>query len=98
MTTDNLIITHAPHIEINDHIIRRMWVTFFALIPAGIAGIYIFGVRSFYIIFISIITALITEWIFQKLRGKDITILDGSVMITGLLLAYNLPTGAPFWI
>lgn len=94
----NLTVTHAPHIEINDHIVRRMWSTFFALIPAGLAGVYIFGIKSFYIILVSIITALITEWIFQKLQGKPTTILDGSAMITGLLLAYNLPPTVPLWI
>ncbi|MDP2940394.1 MAG: RnfABCDGE type electron transport complex subunit D [Candidatus Omnitrophota bacterium] len=94
----NLIVSSAPHIEIEDHIVARMWFTFFALIPSGIAGIYIFGIKSFYVICVSVISALITEWFFQKLQGKDTTLLDGSAMITGLLLAYNLPPGVPIWI
>ncbi len=95
---NNLIVTVSPHIEINDHIVRRMWGTFFALIPAGIAGIYIFGIKSFYIIIVSVISAVIAEWIFQKLQGKKTSVLDGSAVITGLLLAYNLPPGVPLWV
>jgi electron transport complex protein RnfD len=94
----NLIVSSAPHIEIDDHIVRRMWSTFFALIPAGIAGIYVFGLRAFNVICVSLITAVITEWIFQKFQGKKASILDGSAMITGLLLAYNLPAGVPLWL
>jgi electron transport complex protein RnfD len=93
-----LVVNCSPHIEIDDHIVRRMWATFFVLIPAGIAGVYFFGINSLYLILTSIITALITELICQKLQGRKITILDGSAMITGLLLAYNLPPGAPLWI
>lgn len=93
-----LVVNCSPHVEINDHIIRRMWATFFTLVPAGIAGIYIFGINSFYVIIASLVTALITEWVCQKLQGRKITILDGSAMITGLLLAYNLPPGVPLWV
>lgn len=95
---NNLVVGSGPHIEIDDHIVRRMWSTFFALIPAGIAGIYIFGIKAFNVILVSVISALITEWLCQKLQGKKTTVLDGSAMITGLLLAYNLPPGVPLWL
>lgn len=95
---NKLIVSTAPHIEINDHILRRMWATLLSLIPAGIAGAYIFGIGSFYIILVSVFSAVVTECVFQKLQGKAVTILDGSAIITGLLLAYNLPPTAPLWI
>lgn len=95
---NNLIVTCFPHIEANDHIVRRMWATFFALIPAGAAGVYIFGMRAFYVILVSIFSSLITEAVLQKIQGKKVTLLDGSAIITGLLLAYNLPPGVPLWI
>lgn len=95
---NNLIVTCSPHIEADDHIVRRMWATFFALIPAGVAGIYIFGLRAFYVVIVSILSTLITEGVFQKIQGKKITLLDGSAVITGLLLAYNLPSTVPLWI
>jgi len=95
---NNLVVSSAPHIEINDHILRRMWVTLLALIPAGIAGVYIFGPRALYVILISILVSIVTEYICQKLQGKKTSILDGSAVITGLLLAYNFPPGVPLWI
>lgn len=98
MMNNNLIVSCSPHIEINDHIVRRMWVTLLVLLPAGAAGVYIFGMRPLYIIIVSLITALIAEWISQKLQGRKISIADGSVLITALLLAYNLPPNVPLWI
>jgi len=95
---NNLVVTCSPHICVDDHIVRRMWVTFFALIPAGLTGIYIFGLKAFYVTLVSILSALITEAVLQKLQGKKVTLVDGSAMITGLLLAYNLPPGVPLWI
>ena len=95
---NNLVVSTGPHIQTDDHIIRRMWATFWVLIPAGIAGVYIFGIKSLYIICISVLTALVIEWFCQKIRGRNITILDGSALITGILVAYNLPPDVPFWI
>lgn len=95
---NKLIVSSAPHIEIDDHIVRRMWVTLFALIPAGIAGVYIFGFQAFYVILVSVLTALFTEAILQKFQGKKVTLIDGSAIITGLLLAYNLPPAVPLWL
>jgi electron transport complex protein RnfD len=94
----SLVVCCSPHVEANDHIVRRMWATFFALLPAGVAGVYIFGIRAFHIICVCVISALVTEWLFQKLRRKKVTILDGSAIITGLLLGYNLSSGVPLWL
>src|SRR3989338_177113 len=94
----NLTVTCAPHIAVDDHIVRRMWATSLALIPAGIAGIYIFGLRSLSVILVSVLSALLTEAVLQRLQGKRVTLSDGSVAITGLLLAYNLPPTVPLWL
>ncbi|MFH1655085.1 MAG: RnfABCDGE type electron transport complex subunit D [Candidatus Omnitrophota bacterium] len=98
LNQNNLLVSSSPHIQTDDHIVRRMWAVLFALIPAGIAGVYIFGISSLYVICISVLTALVTEWSIQKLRGRNITILDGSALITGLLVSYNLSPNVPFWI
>ncbi len=96
---NNLVVSNSPHIQVEgDHIVKRMWITLIALIPAGIAGVYIFGIRSLYVICASVITAIITEYSCQKLRGRKTTLLDGSALITGLVLAYNLPPDVPLWI
>ncbi|HOX54795.1 MAG TPA: RnfABCDGE type electron transport complex subunit D [Candidatus Omnitrophota bacterium] len=96
---NNLVVSSGPHIQVEgDHIIKRMWATLIALIPAGIAGVYIFGLYSLNVIAVSVITAVICESAFQKIFRKKNTILDGSAIITGLLLAYNLPPSAPLWM
>jgi electron transport complex protein RnfD len=70
-----------------------------ALLPAGIAGIYIYGLCSLKVMLASIISCVLSELIFLKLRNKDPkAVLDGSALLTGLLLAYNLPPEIPFWI
>ncbi|MEW6008853.1 MAG: RnfABCDGE type electron transport complex subunit D [Candidatus Omnitrophota bacterium] len=94
----NLIVTASPHIGVDDHIVRRMWATFFSLIPAGIVGIYTFGIRALYVTLVAILTALIAEAVVQKFRHKEPSLLDGSAIITGLLLAYNLPPNVPLWL
>ena len=93
-----LIVSVSPHLHKKDSVSRIMWLVFLALIPAGIAGIYTFGVYSLRLIIIAIFSACLTEAGIQALRGKKITLLDGSAALTGLLLAYNLPSGVPFWI
>jgi electron transport complex protein RnfD len=75
-----------------------MWTVFLSLIPTGIAGIIIFGKSAFFVICISIATAVTTEAAVQIIRRQRIAISDGSAALTGLLLAYNLPSGVPLWI
>jgi len=76
-----------------------MYMVILALLPAGLAGVYIFGITSLKIIIISILSCVLSEVLFLKLRNKDPKIaLDGSAILTGLLLAYNLPPELPLWI
>ena len=59
---------------------------------------YIFGFRALSLVIITSLAAVLTEAIFQKLRNKPITIADGSALVTGMLLALNLPPGLPYWM
>jgi len=69
-----------------------------ALIPAALAAVYFFGVRVLFIIGLSVLSAVLTEALIQKLTKKPITINDWSAVVTGILLAYNLPPTAPWWL
>ena len=69
-----------------------------ALIPAGVVSIWKFGVKSLWVILLAVISSVLTEYIVQKLTKKTVTINDFSSAVTGLLLAYNLPPGAPWWM
>lgn len=69
-----------------------------ALLPATIFGIYIFGASAALTVAISVATCVVVEYIYQKLMKQPITVGDLSAALTGLLLALNLPSGAPFWM
>ncbi|MCE1246937.1 MAG: RnfABCDGE type electron transport complex subunit D [Firmicutes bacterium] len=74
-----------------------MWTVSACLAPAGLAGIYIFGFSAFWVILSCLAGAVLSEYVWQKLNKKPVTIRDGSAFLTGLLLAYNLPPGIPLW-
>ena len=95
---DSLKVTISPHIKAERTTPRIMWSVILALLPAGTAGIFIFGLNALYVIIVSIVSAIITEAVMQALRRKAITVMDGSAMITGILLAYNVPPGVPLWL
>ena len=91
----NLIVTQAPHINAKEDSARIMWIVLISLIPAGVAGAFIFGIPALSVILVSVASAVLTEALIQKLRKVEITILDGSAALTGLLLAYCLPPSIP---
>ena len=99
MPSNNLTVTPSPHIKSPLSTKKIMYLVILSLLPAGIAGIYIFGLCSLKVMLISIISCVISEAVFLKLRNRDPkAILDGSAILTGLLLAYNMPPEIPFWI
>jgi electron transport complex protein RnfD len=93
-----LAVSVSPHFRGADTIQRVMVDVVLALIPAMVAGVYFFGGRVIWILLLSIAAAMGTEAILQKLMRKPITVADCSAMITGILLALNLPPGAPYWL
>jgi len=95
---DSLNISIGPHIRSEESTTRIMWAVTLSLLPAGMAGVFIFGIRSLYLIIASIISAIITEAAIMAIRRRRITVFDGSALLTGLLLAYNIPPTAPIWL
>lgn len=95
---NQLAVTSSPHLR--DHSSTRgiMGDVCLALMPAGIAAAYFFGLPAVLLMLISVATAVVSEWGFQKLSHKPSTIGDLSAVVTGLLVAYNLPANAPWWI
>ena len=68
-----------------------------ALIPALIASVWIFGLRSLLVTAVSVAAAVLTEYVFEKAVGRDVTVSDFSAVVTGMLLAFNLPVTIPLW-
>jgi electron transport complex protein RnfD/electron transport complex protein RnfC len=69
-----------------------------ALLPATIFGVYTFGNSALLVVLITTASAVATEYLYQKLMKKKVTIGDFSAALTGLLLALNLPAEAPWWM
>jgi len=95
---NNLIVASSPHIKHEDSVPNIMYKVILALVPAAVAGVIFFGARVALIYIVSILTSIITECFFQKIRKRPITIEDGSVIVTGLLLALTLPPFLPLWM
>lgn len=93
-----LKVSSSPHIRSKDSVSHIMRDVVIALLPAAIAGIYFFGINAAIIVAITVLTAVASEATVQKIRKKPITIKDGSAIVTGLLLAMNLPASAPWWL
>ena len=75
-----------------------MWFVICSLIPTGAWGAWAFGVNALLVMVAGGASALLTEAAIQAVRKREITISDGSALLTGLLLAYNLPPDVPTWI
>lgn len=93
-----LNISSSPHVRSKDTTRSIMYDVAIALLPATMFGIFHFGIYSAAIILVSIFTALLTEYVWQKLTKQKVTIADGSALVTGLLLGMNLPPTVPLWI
>ena len=75
-----------------------MWLVVIALLPALGGSVYFFGLRSLLLVALSVASSVLFDALAQKAFGRKPTPFDGSAVITGLLLAYNLPPGVPLWI
>lgn len=91
-------VSSNPHIRDKMSTDKIMLAVIVALMPAAIFGIWNFGIRAALIIAVTIASTVLTELIYEKLMKKEVTIWDLSAVVTGLLLALNLPVSVPWWI
>lgn len=96
--SDFLNVSSSPHGRSGDTTSSIMFDVAIALVPATAFGIYWFKLPAVIIILLSVITALLTEFLFQKVTHQKVTIADGSALVTGLLLALNLSPEVPWWM
>ena len=97
-TTDFLVVSSSPHIRAPGSVSRIMWDVNIALLPAAFAAVYFFGLPALRTIVITVLSCVVFEALCQRLFGKPVSISDGSAVVTGLLLAFNLPPTAPWWL
>ena len=94
----NFKISAAPHLRSKMTVGSIMLYVIIALLPTTIFGIYTFGVLALKVLAITVGTAVLTEYLFQKILRKKVTIGDFHSVLTGMLLALNLPPTTPWWI
>ncbi len=90
-------VSSSPHVRAKDSTSRIMLYVIIALLPTSLFGIYNFGLKALLLILITIATCVATEWVFDKIVHKKNTVGDLSAVVTGLLLALNLPVSLPWW-
>lgn len=93
-----LAVSSSPHIHAQQDTKAIMAWVLAALAPAGLAGIYFFGLRAAAVMAVCVASCKISEYIWQRLAKQTVTVGDLSAAVTGLLLAYNLPPSIPFWM
>jgi electron transport complex protein RnfD len=94
-----LTVSPSPHINSDQTVNKLMFGVVISLVPAFIIALYIFGLGAFITTAISIASCVLAEMIIQKYILKTaVTIRDGSAIVTGLLLAFNLPSNLPWWM
>lgn len=90
-------VSSSPHVRSKDTTGRIMLYVILALLPTSLFGIYNFGYRALILILVTIASCVASEWVYNKIVHKKQTLTDMSAMVTGLLLALNLPPTLPWW-
>ncbi len=94
----NLHISTGPHIRTRVSTKSLMLDVLIALLPTTAAGIYLFGLNALWVLAVSIASAVIAEFLFQKLAKRPVRVGDLSAVVTGLILGLNLPANVPLWL
>ena len=96
--SDLLNVSSNPHVRDKVDTQRIMLLVIISLLPATVFGIFNFGIHSLILVAVSIISCVLSEYVFEKIVHKKSTVTDLSAVVTGLLLALNLPPTLPVWM
>lgn len=97
---NRLIVSLSPHVHSGDSVQRNMYGVCIALVPALIASLYFFGLGAAVVLLTSVVSCVLLEWAITRyiLHREKVSVLDGSAVLTGILLGFNLPSTLPVWI
>ena len=96
---NKLYVSPSPHIHGGDSISKNMYGVLIALVPAFLVSLYCFGLGALIVTAAAVVFCVLFEYLIQKfLMKKEPTICDGSAILTGVLLAFNVPSHLPIWI
>ena len=96
--SEKLIVSASPHVHANSSVRTVMGDVLIALVPALAAAVYFFGPRALILTAVTAASAVTSEYVWQRLLGRPVTIGDGSAVLTGVLLAFNVPPTFPLWM
>ncbi|MEI6647100.1 MAG: RnfABCDGE type electron transport complex subunit D [bacterium] len=97
-SSDLYVTSSSPHVHNGSSVERILWDVVIALVPAMLAAIYFFRLDALRLIGVCVATCVLTEWGCRKLMKRANTLSDWSAVITGILLAFNLPPSLPAWM
>ena len=86
-------VSISPHLKSGESVAKIMWTVVACLVPSLIMSVFVFGIQTLVITTVSVISCVVVEAVSQKLLGREITIRDGSAVITGMLIAFVIPPG-----
>ncbi len=96
---NKLFISPSPHVYEDTTVKRLMFDVVIALLPALLFSVYFFGMGAIIVTLTAVVSCLAFEWLIQKyILKEEPSITDGSALVTGILLAFNIPTNLPIWI
>lgn len=96
---NKLVVSPSPHVHSGDSISKNMYGVLIALLPAFLVALYVFRLDALIITFASVVFCVIFEYVIAKfIMKKQPTVFDGSAILTGVLLAFNVPSNLPIWI
>lgn len=95
---NKLYVSSSPHIHTHETVSSIMLDVVIALIPACIAGTIIFGYRASTVLLTTIAFSILSEYAFEKITKRYVTVKDLSALVTGILLGLNLPVTIPLWM
>ncbi|MBC8342666.1 MAG: RnfABCDGE type electron transport complex subunit D [Bacteroidetes bacterium] len=99
MSGNILTVSPSPHMHGNQNVPKIMWGVIYAMIPALLVSIYFFGLEALRVTLIAVAACVLFEFLIQKYLIKGMTTIgDGSAIITGILIAFNVPSDLPWWI
>ena len=90
-------VSSAPHVRAKDTTSRIMLYVVIAMLPTTLFGIFNFGFRALLLVLATVASCVASEWVYNKIVHKEQTIGDLSAVVTGMILALNLPVNLPVW-
>ena len=91
-------VSSSPHVRSNTTTTHIMYDVAIAMIPAAAYGVYQFGAKALLILLVTVAACMLSEYVFESLMGRPVTVSDGSALVTGMILALNMPPEIPLWI